>query len=114
MKSFFLKKGYIIIPFKIMNSQHISCNLILNNKKGFFLIDTGASNSCIDKNKSIYFNLIKNDSEISFSSTADTEQQKANIARKFINAKQLVKGNPLTEDEKAEFEQFSKLDKITE
>ena len=47
-----------------MNSQHISCNLILNNKKGFFLIDTGASNSCIDKNKSIYFNLIKNDSEI--------------------------------------------------
>ena len=64
MKSFFLEKGYIIIPFKIMNSQHISCNLILNNKKGFFLIDTGASNSCIDKNKSIYFNLIKNDSEI--------------------------------------------------
>lgn len=64
MKSFFLEKGYIIIPFKIMNSQHISCNLILNNKKSFFLIDTGASNSCIDKNKRIYFNLIKNDSEI--------------------------------------------------
>ena len=64
MKSFFLKNGYIRIPFKIMNSQHISCNLILNNKKSFFLIDTVASNSCIDKNKSIYFDLIKNDSEI--------------------------------------------------
>ena len=60
MKSFFLKKGYIIIPFKIMNSQHISCNLILNNKKGFFLIDTGASNSCIDKNFFIDYELSYN------------------------------------------------------
>ena len=45
------------IPFKILSTNHIIIDAIVNNVGGKFLIDTGASNSCIDLNKSEKFKL---------------------------------------------------------
>ena len=39
------------IPFKILSTNHIIIDAAVNNVAGKFLIDTGASNSCIDLNK---------------------------------------------------------------
>jgi len=77
------KKGYIKIKMEIMKSRHICCQLILNKKKGFFLIDTGASNSCVDETKINFFSLIKNDSEIEVSG-AGIEKIKVTPTKKSI------------------------------
>jgi predicted aspartyl protease len=45
------------ISFKILSTNHIVINAAVNNVDGIFLIDTGASNSCIDLNKSEKFKL---------------------------------------------------------
>ena len=45
------------IPFKILSTNHIIIDAAVNNVSGKFLIDTGASNSCIDVNKLKKFKL---------------------------------------------------------
>ena len=45
------------IPFKILSTNHIIIDAEVNNVVGKFLIDTGASNSCIDLNKLEKFKL---------------------------------------------------------
>ena len=45
------------ISFKILSTNHIIIDATVNNVDGKFLIDTGASNSCIDINKSDKFKL---------------------------------------------------------
>ena len=45
------------ISFKILSTNHIIIDAKVNNVDGKFLIDNGASNSCIDVNKSEKFKL---------------------------------------------------------
>lgn len=47
----------IKIPLRFSKSQHLIGEFILNGKVAVFLIDTGASNSCVDKTRADYFNL---------------------------------------------------------
>lgn len=42
-----------------LESKHLYCKIELNNVTGFFLIDSGASNSCIDLEKKDKFKLKK-------------------------------------------------------
>lgn len=37
-----------LIKFKILSTNHIVINSFINNVEGIFIIDTGASNSCVD------------------------------------------------------------------
>ena len=43
--------------FRIISTNHIIVEAYINNVKGLFIIDTGASHSCIDVNKSEKFKL---------------------------------------------------------
>lgn len=47
----------ITVPLRFSKSQHLIGAFILNEKPASFLIDTGASNSCIDKTRADHFNL---------------------------------------------------------
>jgi predicted aspartyl protease len=47
LKKSLLKKGYIHIPMKITKTNHLVVNVKLNGVKGRFIVDTGASNSCV-------------------------------------------------------------------
>ena len=47
----------IKIPLRLSKSQHLIGEFTLNGKAAVFLIDTGASNSCVDKTRADYFNL---------------------------------------------------------
>ena len=62
-------------PFRILSTNHIIINAVVNNINGIFLIDTGASNSCIDLNKSGKFklNYRKSDEQAS-SATAEIKE----------------------------------------
>jgi predicted aspartyl protease len=58
-----LKKGYTKIKLKKINTNHFEIKAKLNGVKGRFILDTGASNSCIDINLADKFNLVVEDSE---------------------------------------------------
>ena len=46
-----------IIPFQRIETEHICCHLTINEQAGFFLIDTGASNSCVAKIRQEFYQL---------------------------------------------------------
>ncbi len=58
LEKFLDTAGYISIRLKKTKSQHLVTTLEVNGFKGLFLIDTGASNSCIRLDKEIDFLLI--------------------------------------------------------
>ena len=47
----------INVPLRFLKSQHLIGAFLLNEKPAAFLIDTGASNSCVDKTRADHFNL---------------------------------------------------------
>lgn len=49
--------GYKKIPFKVTKTQHLLIKASINGVKGNFILDTGASNSCVDFSDVTYFNL---------------------------------------------------------
>ena len=59
--------GYISIRLKKTKSQHLVTKLEVNGFEGLFLIDTGASNSCIRLDKENDFLLIVKNSRDTFS-----------------------------------------------
>ena len=59
------------IPFKILTTNHIIIDAAVNNVYGKFIIDTGASNSCIDLYKSDKFKLNYGKSDEQASSATD-------------------------------------------
>ena len=68
--SFLKSQGYISIKLTKTNTNHFQMEAIINDVKGLFILDTGASNTCVDleKNK---FNLISVQSEVKASSATD-------------------------------------------
>ena len=49
----------VFTKLKVLKTKHILCNAWINGKKAKFLIDTGASNSCIHSDLQDYFELQK-------------------------------------------------------
>ena len=79
--------------FNILKSNHILVKCEINNIKGNFIIDTGASNSCIDYRKSEKFNI---KFEISNESATSATNK---IKKLFISKKNKIKiGDWLVED----------------
>ena len=68
--SFLKSQGYTSIKLTKTNTNHFQMEAIINDVKGLFILDTGASNTCVDleKNK---FNLISVKSEVKASSATD-------------------------------------------
>ncbi|MGV6844588.1 MAG: retropepsin-like aspartic protease family protein [Lutibacter sp.] len=57
------RKGYIAIHLKKINTNHFEMEGELNGVKGSFILDTGASNSCVDVSLAEKFKLKVADSE---------------------------------------------------
>ncbi len=49
--------NYIPIPFKVTRTNHLLINASINGVKGKFILDTGASNSCVDFDNIDHFKL---------------------------------------------------------
>lgn len=56
------KDGYKKIKFKVSKTQHLFIKGKINGVLGDFILDTGASNSCVDFNYLAHFDLIATDS----------------------------------------------------
>jgi len=64
LQQFLLKKGYTKIKLHLTKTNHFELKATINGKKGQFILDTGASNSCIGFNVADVFNLSAEDSDV--------------------------------------------------
>ena len=51
------KEKYKRIKFKVTKTQHLTIKATINGVKGDFILDTGASNSCVGFESIEFFNL---------------------------------------------------------
>ncbi len=64
LKSFLKEKNYTHIPLTYTSSNHFEIKAKINGVSGRFILDTGASNTCIDVNSQAQFGLKTKESEI--------------------------------------------------
>ena len=64
LRNFLEQKGFYRIILKRLKSGHYSFKVKVNNVSGVFILDTGASNSCIGFVYDSYFNLNNEESEV--------------------------------------------------
>ncbi|WP_400075167.1 TIGR02281 family clan AA aspartic protease [Winogradskyella sp. R77965] len=64
LKDFLINKGYSKIRLKLTKTNHFEIKASINGVKGRFILDTGASSSCVGFEAIERFNLIVKDSEI--------------------------------------------------
>lgn len=63
LQDFLKKKKYKKIKFKVLKTQHLLITAKINNIKGTFILDTGASNSCVGFDEITKFELFAENSE---------------------------------------------------
>lgn len=64
LKDFLLSKEYSKVKLKLTKTNHFEIKASINGVKGRFILDTGASSSCVGFEAIERFNLIVSDSEI--------------------------------------------------
>ena len=64
LKDFLITKGYSKIKLKFTKTNHFEIKATINGVKGRFILDTGASSSCVGFEAIERFNLKVKDSEI--------------------------------------------------
>ena len=63
LQDFLKGKKYKKIKFKVLKTQHLLVTAKINDIKGTFILDTGASNSCVGFEEIIKFELLAENSE---------------------------------------------------
>lgn len=64
LKDFLLEKGYSKVKLKLTKTNHFEIKASINGVKGHFILDTGASSSCVGFEAIERFKLKVKDSEI--------------------------------------------------
>jgi len=73
LKNFLLDQGYVRIKLKKTATNHFEIKASINGVKGSFILDTGASKSCVGTEDIDYFNLLTEDSEHKASGAGPSE-----------------------------------------
>ncbi|WP_027127457.1 retropepsin-like aspartic protease [Gelidibacter mesophilus] len=75
LKDFLLEKGYIKVKLKLTKTNHFEIKATINGIKGLFILDTGASNSCVGFEGVETFKLTAKDSEVKAAGAGATDMQ---------------------------------------
>ncbi len=75
LKKFLKKKNYVYIPLVLTATDHFEINAKINSIKGRFILDTGASNTCIGMDRIEHFNLISQESKIKAAGAGATNME---------------------------------------
>ena len=75
LKKVLRKKKYIKIKLKKIVTNHLELKAEINGIKGKFILDTGASNSCVNLNLINHFNLISEESEVKAAGAGATDME---------------------------------------
>lgn len=57
LQEFLINKGYTKVKLHLTKTNHFEIKATINNRKGLFILDTGASNSCVGFEGIEIFNL---------------------------------------------------------
>ena len=75
LKKFLKKKNYVYIPLVLTATDHFEINAKINSIKGRFILDTGASNTCIGMDRIEHFNLVSQESKIKAAGAGATNME---------------------------------------
>ena len=73
LQEFLIPQGYVKIKLKFTKTNHFEINASINGIKGKFILDTGASNSCIGFDSVETFNLKVEDSDVKAAGAGATD-----------------------------------------
>lgn len=75
LKKVLRKKKYIRIKLKKIVTNHLELSAKINGVKGKFILDTGASNSCVGLDLIEHFKLITEESEVKAAGAGATDME---------------------------------------
>lgn len=75
LKRYLKKKGYIPVPLLLTATNHFEINAQINGVSGRFILDTGASNTCIGMDRIAHFTLKTKDSKIKAAGAGATDME---------------------------------------
>ncbi|GAB5475428.1 MAG: hypothetical protein Mars2KO_35270 [Maribacter sp.] len=75
LKKFLKKKKYIKVPLVLTTTNHFEIVAKLNGISGRFILDTGASNTCVGFDKIEFFNLTSKESKIKAAGAGATNME---------------------------------------
>jgi len=85
LQEFLLDNGYTKIKLHLTKTNHFEIKATINSVRGVFIVDTGASSSCVGFDAIETFKLIAKDSEIKAAGAGaidmDTQISKSNILK---------------------------------
>lgn len=64
LREFLLKKGFKRIKLKFTETDHFAVQARINGIEGRFILDTGASSTCVDFSRVKFFNLFAKNSHV--------------------------------------------------
>ena len=73
------RKGYVRVPLKKVTSGHYICKIVLNGIPGIFIVDSGASHTCVALDKETHFSLnsTKAEKQAASASSADMDTRQS-------------------------------------
>ena len=75
LRKFLKDKGFSKIKLKFTSTDHFHIKARINGVEGDFILDTGASSSCVDYSKIRHFNLLAQKSDIKAAGAGATNMQ---------------------------------------
>jgi len=75
LKKFLLRKKYIRVPLVLTATNHFEIVAKINGVRGRFILDTGASNTCVGFDKTELFELTSKESEIKAAGAGATNME---------------------------------------
>ncbi len=75
LKNFLKKKNYTKVPLVLTATNHFEIMAKLNGITGRFILDTGASNTCVGFDKIDFFNLTSKESKIKAAGAGATNME---------------------------------------
>ncbi|QBA63264.1 retropepsin-like aspartic protease family protein [Muriicola soli] len=75
LKKYLKKRKYIAIPLTLTATHHLELMAEINGISGRFILDTGASNSCVGLDKIEHFKLISKASEVKAAGAGATNME---------------------------------------
>lgn len=75
LKKFLTSKGYIRIPLVFTETNHFEIVAKINGISGKFILDTGASNTCVGMDKIEFFQMVSETTDIKAAGAGATEME---------------------------------------
>ena len=75
LKKFLKSKSYVRIPLVLTETNHFEISAKINGVSGRFILDTGASNTCVGMDKIDFFKMLSEVSDVKAAGAGATEME---------------------------------------